>query len=211
MGQVSQKNAYIFRITHIDNVPWILRNGIHCRNSHHRDPNFRTIGDPDLIRKRSTREVPVGPRGSLSDYVPFYFTPHSPMLYKIKTGHGVQAVPMSDIVILASSLPKLVETGTPFVYTDRHAYLLAAQFLTELDDLNRIDWHLLASRNFQRDPNHPERVERYQAEALVHRHVPVASLIGMGCHSPKAETRLLGMQQSAGVSLRTVVKPDWYF
>lgn len=27
MSQISQENAYIFRITYVDNVPWILRNG----------------------------------------------------------------------------------------------------------------------------------------------------------------------------------------
>lgn len=211
MSRISQENALIFRITHIENVPWMLRNGLHCRNSHERDPNFRTIGDPELIAKRATRTVPVGPGGTLSDYVPFYFTPYSPMLLKIKTGHGVQAVSMSDIVILASSLPKLVETRTPFVYTDRHAYLLTARFLTNLADLNQIDWKLIASRQFNRDPNHPERVERYQAEALVHRHVSVSALLGLVCYGPQPEARLLGMQGEAGVSLKTVVKPEWYF
>lgn len=211
MSLISRENASIFRITHIDNVPWILCNGIHCRNSPRRDPNFRAIGDPDLIEKRSTRVVPVGPGGSLSDYVPFYFTPHSVMLYKIKTGHGVQAVPMSEIVIFASSLPKLVETETPFVYTDRHAYLNAAVYLTDLQDLDRIDWRLIASRNFQRDPNHPEKVERYQAEALVYRHVPVSALLCMACYGPQPLARLRGRQAGAGVSLNTVEKPDWYF
>jgi hypothetical protein len=211
LSQISRENAYIFRITHIDNVPWILRYGIHCRNSPTRDPKFREIGNPALIQKRSSRKVPVGPEGTLSDYVPFYFTPHSPMLYKIKTGYGVPAVPMSEIVIFKSSLPKLVETGTPFVYTDRHAYLQAAVYLTDLQDLDRIDWGLIASRNFQRDPNQPEKVERYQAEALVYRHVPVSALLGMACYGLQPQTRLLGMQVDAGVSLKTVVKQDWYF
>lgn len=210
MSEISQANAFIFRITHIDNVPWILRNGIHCRNSPVRDPNFQAIGDPDLIQKRSNRNVPIGPRGTLNDYVPFYFTPHSPMLYKIKTGHGVRSVPMSEIVIFASSLPRLVATGTPFVYTDRHAYLQAAIYLTDLQDLDRIDWRLIASRNFQRDPNQPDRVERYQAEALIYRHVPVSALIGIACYGSQSESRLLGMQGDAGVSLRTVVKQNWY-
>jgi hypothetical protein len=211
VSQISQENAYIFRITHLDNVPWILRNGIHCRNSSVRDPNFRAIGDPDLIEKRSNRQVPIGPGGTLSDYVPFYFTPHSPMLYNIKTGRRVAVVPMAEIVILASSIPKLVETGTPFVYTDRHAYLQAAVYLTSLKDLDRIDWQLIASRDFQRDANRPDKVERYQAEALVHRHLPVSALIGIACYDSQSRTRLLGIQSEVGVTLRTAVKQDWYF
>ena len=211
MSSISAENAFIFRITHIDNIPWILRNGIHCRNSQNCDPNFRTIGDPELIGKRATRLVPVGPLGTLSDYVPFHFTSFSPMLYKIKTGHGVPSIPISEIVVLVSNLPRLVEIGTPFVYTDRHAYLQAAQFFVNLADLHHIDWKLIAPRNFKRDANDPEKVERYQAETLVYRHVPVAALIGMACADPETEARLVGMQSEAGVSLKAVVKRNWFF
>ena len=90
MNRICAENAYIFRITHINNVPWLLANGVHCRNSIDRDPNFHEIGNPDLIDKRAHRVVLVGPGGTLSDYVPFYFTHYSPMLYNIKTGyHGL--------------------------------------------------------------------------------------------------------------------------
>lgn len=211
MSRISRANAFIFRITHLENVPWILRNGIDCRNSSDRDPNFRSIGDPDLIQKRSSRSVPVGRGGTLSDYVPFYFTPYSPMLYKLKTGHRVQAVSMSEIVILVSSLPKLIETKTQFVYTDRHAYLQTAAYLTELDELDRIDWKLLESRDFQRDPDRPDKVERYQAEALVYRHVPVLALLGIACYDSRSQERLARMQANAGVSLKTLIKREWYF
>lgn len=38
-----------FHITHIDNIPWILKNGLHCANSTTVDPSFRAIGNADLI------------------------------------------------------------------------------------------------------------------------------------------------------------------
>src|SRR5215211_5366668 len=101
MYELTQENGYIFRITHIANVPWILENDLACYNSNGKDPNFREIGLPDLTRKRANRKVPVPPGGTLADYVPFYFTPHSPMLYKIKTGHdGLKMTPMPDIALL---------------------------------------------------------------------------------------------------------------
>lgn len=53
----------------------------------------------------------MAPGGTLSDYVPFYFTPCSPMLYNIKTGYN--GVPkqeaMEEIVLLVASLRKLAE------------------------------------------------------------------------------------------------------
>ena len=130
---LSPERALIFRITHIDNVPWILDHGLHCRNSSACDPHFRAIGNPELIAKRRHWEIPLSPGGTLGDYVPFYFTPHTPMLYNIKTGYqGTPRMPMSSIVILASSLHRVLELGGRFVFADRHALLQAAVFSNKL-------------------------------------------------------------------------------
>ena len=69
---LNAEKALIFRITHINNVHWILGNGLHCKNSDVGDPNFVQIGDPELISKRATRNVPIPPRDTLSDYISFY-------------------------------------------------------------------------------------------------------------------------------------------
>jgi hypothetical protein len=180
MSNLGPDRAFSLRITHIESVPWILGHGLHCRNANVCDPNYRDIGNPDLIAKRAHRDVPIPPGGTLSDYIPFYFTPHSPMLLNIKTGYGgMKQTPMSDIVILVSSLRTVAAQGGAFVFTDRHAYLQTTQFFNEVGDLRRIDWDLLRRRDFKRDPDDPGKMERYQAEALVHRHLPVNALAGL--------------------------------
>lgn len=136
---LNPSKALIFRIVHRDNVEWIFGNGLHCRNSSKKSPHYVEIGNPELIEKRTTRYVGVAPGGTLGDYVPFYFTPFSPMLYNIKTGYGgIRRRPNEEIVILVSSLHTLGKMGVPFVFTDRHAYLAAAQFSSDLADLNRL-------------------------------------------------------------------------
>lgn len=131
--KLDKKRAGIFRITHIRNMPWILRKGLHCKNSDIRDPEFVGIGNLELIQRRSRRNVPVPPGGTLSDYIPFYFTPFSMMMYNIRTGYGsVRRFPNSEIVILASSLRGLAESGVSTVFSDRHAYLQTARFFTSL-------------------------------------------------------------------------------
>ena len=155
--------ALVWRIVHRDNMPWILGNGLHCANSNVRDPGFVSIGNSDLIDKRSTRVVPVAPGGTLSDYVPFYFTPFSPMMMNIHSGrNGVRQRSNEEIVILVSSLPKLIEKRTPFLFTDVHAYLEYAQFSSNVTQLDRIDWSLLQARNFKRDDEDPKKMDRYQ-------------------------------------------------
>ncbi len=76
---------------HRDNVPWILDNGLHCKNARVADPHFVPIGNLDLIDRRSRHQVPHPPYGTLADYVPFYFTPFSPMFFNIHTGwYGIR-------------------------------------------------------------------------------------------------------------------------
>lgn len=206
------EKALIFRITHIKNVPWILRNGLHCKNSPHLDPDFVRIGNLELIGKRDRKAVPIPPGGSLSDYIPFYFTPHSMMMYNITTGYGgIRQFPNSEIVILVSSLRSLSNNGVQAVFTDRHAYLRTARFFSSLDDLCEIDWALLQRRDFKRHPDDPEKTDRYQAEALVHRHLPAEHLAGIVCHGQNEKRTLERHREEIGMELKIVAQPSWYF
>lgn len=207
---LSKQNAFIFRITHIDNVRWMLNHGLHCRNGE-QDPDFVTIGLPDVIDRRHRRQVPVAPRGTLSDYVPFYFTPFSPMAYKINTGHGVPHVNQQDIVVLIASLRDIDAEGVPFLFTDRHAMLHYAEFFHSLEDLDQIDWTRLRNRDFRHDDNDPEKVERYQAEALIHGHLPIERLRLIGCRSDLVAERVRAWAEEDDADVRVEAIPRLYF
>jgi hypothetical protein len=175
-------------------------------------PQYRTIGNPDLIDKRQHRIVPIAPGGTLSDYVPFYFTPFSPMMLHIKTGYGgVTKVRNGDIVIFVSSLPRMVDLGVPFVFSDRHAYLQTANFYGALVDLSNITWELLQKRDFKRDPDDPEKIERYQAEALIHQQVLLEAFLGVACYTESVENSLNQMLAKRGLSFKVARRRGWYF
>ena len=210
MSGLTREKALIFRITHIDNIPWIIEHGIHCRNSETFDPNYVNIGNEEIINRRAVRQVPIHPGGVLSDYVPFYFTPFSPMLLNIKTGwQGLHQRPMSEIVICVTSLHLLAEQEIPFVFTDRHAGLEVAQFFDNLDSLSEIDWNILRNQDFKRDPNDLGKVERYQAEALIHNQLPLNSLKGFVCYGSEQKAQLESEMGDCGAKI--LVKPSWYF
>lgn len=212
MAQLGPDKALIFRVTHVQNVPWILRHGMHCQSSGQKDPSFVPIGLADLIDKRRARRVELAPGGTLADYVPFYFTPFSMMMYNIKTGYnGVTKRANREIAVFVSSLPKLAALGVPFLFTNGHAYPVETDYFNDLRDLNRIDWDLLNSRNFTRDPEDPGRQTRYQAEALVHRHVPVGALLGIACHDDVAREHLAGEAVKCGAKIDVKTAPTFYF
>ena len=209
---LNPKKALIWRIVHRDNLLWILDNGLHCGNSNVKAPDWVNIGNPELIDKRAHHPVPLPPGGLLNDYVPFYFTPFSPMLRNIHTGWGgIPKQPNEEIVILVSSLHHITGLGLPFLFTDCHAYYQWADFYADLADLDKIDWPLLQARDFKRDPEDPAKFERYQAEALIHQHLPVGGLLGIVCYTEPLKQRIEQEIQAHNLSLPVYARTGWYF
>jgi ssDNA thymidine ADP-ribosyltransferase, DarT/Calcineurin-like phosphoesterase len=69
----------------------------------------------------------------------------------------------------------------------------------------------LQARDFQRDPDDPGKFERYQAEALVHRHLPVAALNGIVCHGPTQQAHLGQLATGLRLNITIASRPNWYF
>ena len=211
-GNLSPQRALVWRILHRDNLPWVLKHGLHSGNSHTRASNWTSIGHAELIARRATHPVPISPGGALGDYVPFYFTPFSVMLRNIQTGWAdTPRVDNDDIVILVSSLLRLRELGLRFLFTDRHAYSSLARYFDDLSSLDNIDWAILQRRDFRRDPEDPGKLERYQAEALVYKHVPLDALLGVVCYSDLVRDAILSEMSTAAIQLPVYTRPNWYF
>lgn len=209
---LKQENGYIFRIVHRENQPLVLARGLYARNADGSDPGYVNIGNLDLIGRRGSRSVPVRPGGVLNDYVPFYFTPLSPMAFNIKSGwNGITRRANDDILIFVSSIYHAIDQSLELIFTDRHAYLMTANFYRDVERLDQIDWVALRSKDLKKDPTNPERVERYQAEALVHRHVPLDGLKGVAVHSESVRADVQKFVDKAGTPLLVRTKPSWYF
>ncbi|WP_025126642.1 DUF4433 domain-containing protein [Pseudomonas sp. PH1b] len=210
-SRLNPEKALIWRIVHRDNLPWILDNGLHCASSEVQAPQYVNIGNVDLIDKRRARHVPIVPGGVLADYVPFYFTPFSVMMKNIHSGRSVQQRTNDEIVILVSSLYRVEQLGLPFVFTNAHAYPYWTDYYSDLANLSQIDWAILQRRDFKRDPDDPRKMERYQAEALIHNHLPITGLLGIMCYSDAMKKRIEQDLATRGLALPVHARPGWYF
>lgn len=209
---LNPEKALIWRIVHRDNLPWILVNGLYCGNSSMKSSSWASLGNPELIDKRANHPVRLLPGGLLNDYIPFYFTPFSPMLRNIHTGWGgIQKRSNEEIVILVSSLHHIAKLGVPFLFTDSHAYYQWADYFSDLVHLDKIDWPLLQRRDFKRDPEDPAKFERYQAEALIHQHLPVKGLLGIVCYTETLKKHIEQEIQIRNLNLPVYVRRGWYF
>ena len=91
-----------------------------------------------------------------------------------------------------------------FVFTDRHAYLQTAQFSEDLANLDWIIWETLQARDFRRDEDNIDKFDKYQAEALVYRRLPVKALKGIACYSGSVKSEIIeeANRHSVAVKIR---------
>ncbi|WP_367400038.1 DarT ssDNA thymidine ADP-ribosyltransferase family protein [Segatella copri] len=78
---------FAFRIVHIDNIPHVVKYCLVHNDSPFASDSFVPIGDMSVMDARSTKQLPDG--SFLSEYIPFYFGPRSPMLYNIQISEKI--------------------------------------------------------------------------------------------------------------------------
>ena len=78
---------YAFGILHKDNMPHVMKYGLVHNDSPFARDSFVPIGDMSVMDVRSTKQLPDG--SFLSEYIPFYFGPRSPMLYNIQISEKI--------------------------------------------------------------------------------------------------------------------------
>lgn len=206
---ITRERALVFRITHYKNVKWILEHGLYCKNSSSQDPNFIPIGRKEIIDRRTKKVVDEAPRGVLADYVPFYFTPRTPMLMNVKSGYlGLQQWPMNDVAILVSSLHQLA--GRRIVIADRNAASATAEFTSVAVGLSSLPWELWRASDFRRDEARPDKVERYMAEALIYGGLEAAELTHIACYTRERAAEIALWVKKTGLSLEVTHQPGWY-
>jgi len=157
---VELSKAILYRITHIENIPHILKYGITHKDSPNRNPDYKNIGDLSLIDTRSKKYVSVENGGygldnsfisiRLGDFIPFYFGVKMPMLYVAQHGGNFveRATPPIDIIYLGCSVSKIISANINFYFTDEHATDMLTSFydktkINELVDI--IDWDAIKS------------------------------------------------------------------
>lgn len=196
-------------MTHIENIPHILQNGITHSTSINANPHFVPIGDVSLITTRNDFLLQNGKR--LGDYIPFYFAVRTPMLYVVQNGFNMVApTPAENIVYCVTSVQKIIDLGLDFVFTDGHAINSFSTQYT-IDDIQNIDTILDRSAinaKYWNDENDLDKKRRKEAEFLVLGEIPHQTILGYLTYNENAKNRIIGF----GVKEENVhIKPEYYF
>lgn len=203
MPGVIPDTVWLFRIVHINNVEYILRNGMFKYNHAQVDPNYINIGDSSLIAQRQTHRVGIRPPGgNLGDYVPFYFGTLSPMLLNIKTGYrGITRRPQSDIVYICCNLNDITNHCDEWCFTDGHAKNAFTEFYNDLEYLGEVDWNLRVERYWNNTDDDFDKMRRKQAEFLVKNHVPPICISRLVVYNEDASNNVKQIVNRVGIEI----------
>ncbi len=204
----------VYRIEHYENLPYILRHGMHTRNHPSTNPNHIFIGNVGLTNDRHTHVVrPIDhptPEafGTLGDYVPFYFGPRSPMLLNISTGfRGVPQRPQRDIVYLGCRAQTLMAACDRFAFTDGHGYDRFTTAYANPENLSQLEWDYIYARQWTSTEEHPGRFRCKQAEFLVHSVVAPEWITGLVVFDEERRTFAQEQLRQVSREMPVVVNP----
>lgn len=210
---IEPEKIWVYRIIPIQNLECILRNGLYCKSANKKDDGFVTIGSEEIITERDVRVVKCYPETVVNDYVPFYFSVRTPMLYNIITGHGVKARPQKEIIYLCCKLEDFLSEEFQWCFTDGNAAKKISRFSTNLNDLNNLDWRSINTNDF-RDENadgDEDRIRKKHSEFLVKEHIPVNLIRGIGVVNKEMEETVKDILSKLNLTIEVKVKNEFYF
>ena len=171
---VDLNKIWVSRIIPIQNLDYILHHGLFSKKTAKFNSNYVGIANSEIVEERDKRIVKCYPDTQVNDYVPFYFSFRTPMLYNIITGRGVDKRKQSEILYLCFKLTELATENFKWCFTDGNAAKKTTRFTNNLSHINDIDWNSIRNTDFRVDNSDgdTDRIRKKHAEFLVFNYVP---------------------------------------
>lgn len=156
------KDRYFFHFTDVHNLDSIIKNGLLCTNEkNRRGINHKNIANMGIQERRARMVVPVGPKGTVHDYVPFYFSSINPMLLTLLNQKNVD---QNHIIYFCIRIQRLEKDDAVFTNASANT-AVSPSFFDEISNLDELDWKSIDSRRWSMDTD--EEKHRKMAEVLI--------------------------------------------
>jgi hypothetical protein len=200
-------------MTHIENIPHILKNGITHQNSVNRNQNYVSIGYSSLISKRDNFILPNG--NKLGAYIPFYFGVRMPMLFVIMLGnksirYNLKPLLSEDIIYCISSVEQIRVHNLQFIFSNGHAVSEFTEIFdkTDIDNIQNLIDQTAINATYWVDENDLDLKRRKEAEFLVENDIPESAILGFAVYNENAKEELIKYGVPAD---KIAVRPTYYF
>ncbi|KAM3099278.1 DUF4433 domain-containing protein [Phormidesmis sp. 146-12] len=204
----------IYHITHLDNLTSILAIDVLLANTSLQQQNvsYIDLAYPAIQERRARKVVPCGASGTLTDYVPFYFAPRSPMLYAIHQGNlPTYTEGQVPVLHLVSTAEAVQGASLSFVFTDGHGIMAFTEFFDDLAQLNQVDWQVMGLKYWLNTPEDGDRKRRRQAEFLVHQTFPWRLVTEIGVINSQVKEQVEEILQAATHQPAVIIRRNWYY
>lgn len=204
---------WLYRIVHIDNIEYLLKHGMFNKSHEQADPNYKSIGDSNLILQRNDYSVGINPpNGQLGEYIPFYFGPWSPMLLNIKTGYrGVTKIPQEEIVYICCNIQTIIDCCDLWCFTDGHAKNAITTFFNDITNLNYVDLAIAKGQRWNNIEQDMDRMRKKQAEFLVKFHVPPNCIGNIVAYDDDANEKISKLVNESGHTIKVHTLRKFYY
>ena len=210
---INESHQYCYRVTHIENLPLLIQNGIVSKHHPKADKSYINIGHIEIVGLREKMNVKLEGYGHIGEYVPFYFTPRSIMLLNIITGVNNQFVPKrakDELLIICCNILKLTTLPNWF-FTDGQGNNNLTKHYNDMTQLGSIDWESIVKSDFSKKDNDIDRFRRYQAEFLVHNEVPISYIDSLYVFNKKAFNYVTDVLNENSINLPVNIQTRYFF
>lgn len=202
----------LYHMTHVSNLLGILRCGqIICKSKNKN--KYVSIAYEDVQYRRSLKQIPIPPYGTVHDYVPFYFAVRPPMLYVISKG-GVETYNggQEPIVYLCLTVDRILKTKRPYVFSDGNASSEHTLFFNDISSLEeRVDFEIMEHLYWTNNKEYPDRRRKRQAEFLVKDAVPWSVVEEIGVMNENMKGIVTMILERWNDPTPVTVRRDWYY
>lgn len=206
----------IVRLVHIDGLEALLRRGgLHAPLATPNDELcYRIIHNVEIQTVRRVQQIPCGVRGTVHEYVAFYFGYLSPMLFQLKTGRVAgYSEGQQPLIYLVSSAQTIAAAGIPFVFSNGHGIAAFTDWYDDLGRLDEVDWEMVYQQYWADKLDDMDRKRRKQAEFLVHRFCPWPLIEEIAVVNRSIQAKVMAVLEDFNPEMGrdVVVKPQWYY
>ncbi|SBV95876.1 conserved hypothetical protein [uncultured Dysgonomonas sp.] len=188
---------YLFHMTHKDNLQNILQNGLKSHNYARKNNLTRVDIADNQVNDRRSRFEPIYDR-SIHDYVPLYFNPKNPMLFRRS---NIQ----NDIIILAIDRNLLLQENV--VFTNGNAASKATSFYKKIEDLDKLNWNCI-NAEYWNDIEDGKRIRC--SETLVYPNIPVTAIQKIYCNNELTKQYIISLLNNFP-NIKTEINSNLYF
>ena len=202
----------IWHLTSVTNLESIARCGdVYCKKRLSEEGlGHRDVSNVEIQEIRAHFPVSCGPGGTLHDYVPFFFNPLSPMLFKIVRDYE-NPKDHRQFAHVVTTAQSIAENGSDFIFTTGHATMIQSDYYDDLTMLSEIDWNIMRGQWWNDTPDQPNRQCSRQAEFLVKDSFPIRSAEAIVVFDQEAADAVGEYFRSSNVNVPVRVDPRCFY